>query len=1089
MLDMVGARTLRSRLGFMVGLDPDVRRVRPAASSTLSATLGGDGVVTVGPEELSGQGRPGSGRPALDVRLRLPGSAPAPTFWPRHPTPFKVDATLEVTADLPDPLDDFEAEFRFVWTSPSDVDVEPPLVGASATSDLSPGGGALRETLDPSAVNGTDLGQLTAGLVDALPRLAETEARQAAERAPVVPMDARPTLAFAHDMNDASAGLFARDPRGDVFTHDIGLIRLRPSLVRVELYRHRVERPWSDHDFAANWELVASTDDAAVGAGAERLWGAWLADAAPDQPTQPGTRRLRLWTANPFVTVRPALGRGHQRMFGFAAPPDEPRQGDVETFLESYPDYLQCRGEAVPTCVDFADAPDPGADGKGKPDAGHPLRFTHEGLVFEATGPVTLQPGRRRLPVARGPLAPPGLDALRGALGELERSFTRLGQPLSPVALAAWAGDLPAEAWERLRLARPDLPWGAWGQGRACLEVDGTLHVRFPSPVRRVRLRFCAPAGLTVAQARSRLAVERPPRTRAEIDEVRRQARQKKEQPDLTTCRIPVAFTLTVARDAWTVESVMPFNCLRFDKGARLEEICYVTADETARAERAAAECVRNEETVPHQSDPPPLLDPDSYYRVLVYTTVGVTRLPADPSVPDLPRVLLDELYQAVMGELPTAHGFLQERFFRVDGPPTSIEPYVAWTHPASQALRVFREDDLRIRFRRAGVARMYGRPPYQLALLVRAADGTVTPSTPKWSQAPAATHFPDEDAWLAHLGDAAPALPPDDVLTGDRNGAALAAGARHELLVTGGVGGPLLFEDRFVAPALGAAWRVPAPGWTVTPQSDGQEGEVRRGHGGAPHLVAGDPNWADVDVSVDVRASKGGAVGIVFRSAEGQVPGKPTYFRLVLDRPAQEARIELVSPRGVWAAPVRAFESEDAVFVPETWIRLRVAAVGARIRAWRFGTLLFDVPAFEADRFPDHDLSGGPRGPRGRGEGPHGGSDASRRRAVSRPAGPGSTRPRPAPASAASRSATRCCFACRSRRRRTAGSTRSRRPSRAPRPRWRSCRGPRRRPRPWSTLPSRRVARMPERRWPGSARRSSFATASGTARGWRRCA
>jgi hypothetical protein len=930
MLDMVGAHTLRSRMGFRVGLEQTYDEYDPLLVE-LSAAIGGDGVVTVGPEELSG-------RVTMEASLRLSTfgfgcrlSAEADVLA-EAPNPFSVDATLKVTADLPDPLEDFEADFHFAWESQPAVTAEPPLVGASATSDLVTGGGAL--TLAPAP--------------DPL-----ASARQTAETAPVVPMDARPTLAFAHEMNDASSGLFARDPRGEPFSHDVGRIRLAPSLQRIDLYRHRTEVPWTD-DFETDWERVASTDDAAVEAGAERLWGTWLADAAPDEPTTPGTRRLRLWTANPFVAARGSLGKGYQRLFNLAPSSDGPRTDYAGAFLDDYPDFFRCRDSAVETCVDFADAPDPGAGSDAKPDAAHPLRWTHGGLGFAATGPVTLRPGRRRRPPGPGALDPAALAAARAALDQLEEAFRRLGLTLPPPALAEWAAGLPPAIRDWLRRERLDLPWDFVVPAAACLEVDGDLHVRFPEPVRRVELRFCAAPGLGVTQARARIRVERPPRTGPEIEAERRRAAQKGETPDLTTCRIPVPFTLTVAGDAWTIEAAVPFDCLTIRDGVRLEEVCHVTAAETERAERAEAECDRNETVLEELGEEPPLLDPNAYYRLCVHTTVDVTRLHVGAGeVPEAIRGLLNALYEAAMDDFagdPDAgsFGFRQESFFRVDGPPTALAPYVGWTHPQPQAPRVFREDDMRIRFRRAGVARMFARRPHRLEVLVRRADGAVTAGTPQWSQARAATRFPDEQTWLEHLGADAPTLPRDDVLAGWRHAAALAPGARHELLVTGGAGGALLLEDRFVGWALGAPWGTPAPvGWTVDSPPDGTEGELRRGAGGMPRIVAGDAAWTDLDIVVEVRAAKG-AAGIVFRDTEDPVTRVPTYFRLALDRERQSARIEHVSPGRVVASAPHLFTTDADVFPAGEWVRLRVSVVGSRIRAWRFDTLLFDLATFE---------------------------------------------------------------------------------------------------------------------------------------------
>src|SRR4029453_12206084 len=115
---------------------------------------------------------------------------------------------VPVSPALPDPLEDLETEFEFEWQSQSPPPAEFPLVGAVADSDLAPRGGEL--TLHGTILNQRD-GDVVTRLGAAEGRLGEDDAAAAAEASPVVPLDARPTLLFAHDMNDESAGHFARD--------------------------------------------------------------------------------------------------------------------------------------------------------------------------------------------------------------------------------------------------------------------------------------------------------------------------------------------------------------------------------------------------------------------------------------------------------------------------------------------------------------------------------------------------------------------------------------------------------------------------------------------------------------------------------------------------------------------------------------------------------------------------------------------------------------------------------------------------------------------------------------------------------------
>ena len=54
------------------------------------------------------------------------------------PDPFKIDADLNVRAELPDPLDPFETTLPFSWESPPAVEIVSPLAAVVADSSSRP---------------------------------------------------------------------------------------------------------------------------------------------------------------------------------------------------------------------------------------------------------------------------------------------------------------------------------------------------------------------------------------------------------------------------------------------------------------------------------------------------------------------------------------------------------------------------------------------------------------------------------------------------------------------------------------------------------------------------------------------------------------------------------------------------------------------------------------------------------------------------------------------------------------------------------------------------------------------------------------
>jgi hypothetical protein len=767
MLDMVGSTTVRSRLGLSVSFGERFDEFEPFVVE-LDASVTGNGTVTVLPEQFSGDVDMAARLEvsAFDVGVQLAANAAVAT---EGPEPFRVEANLDVTAELPAPLPPFEMEYTFRWEAPPSSELVPPLVGVAVDADLSPGGGGL-ELFGPA---------------DRLPEVDtdpnRPDARTAAAASPTVSLDGRPTLLFGHDMNDETSGVFARDSDGETRSHRLGRLELTPVLHEVTLYEHRKSNPWTD-DFAADWQLVASSTPTS---GLDPLWGVWLADAGLEDPIVRGARRLRLWTANPFVHARGLVGPGYLSIFGLPGA----RTSYAEEFLRDYPDYFECRGlEAEETCVDFADAPKLPKEGPPRPDGrpGPPV-WTHGAITF--TGVASLVGG------GSGP----------------------------------------------------------------CLDVQATIHLRFPAPVARARLHFCGEPGLSPAAARERVAPRRTPPGKAEAP-----------------CSEPVEFEVAVVGTVWTIEGDEAFDCLEITRPAPIASICFVPASETARAERAAGQCALNAELVERLGETPLVLRPGSFYRLMVRTAVDAALIPAPDDSPIAS--ILDGLYTAALDMLEgeqEPRAFFHEAFFQTEGPPRSLAPYVKWSSPEAQAARVFRDDDLIVRFRRSYVEELYSKG---LELVVRDAQGRAMPGyETAWSQADTATLLPDERTWRAQLND--PPLAPRDNLVAARRKLTLADNFDDAGLTA--------WQATSSQPLRRVRWRV-------------ADGELR-GAGGAhagsslradfakpgPMLVSTRPAPSSFVLEVDLGSDTGEAIGVVFCLADGK-----TFYRFSMDDRASYRRL-----------------------------------------------------------------------------------------------------------------------------------------------------------------------------------------------------
>jgi hypothetical protein len=472
----------------------------------------------------------------------------------------------------------------------------------------------------------------------------------------------------------------------------------------------------------------------------------------------------------------------------------------------------------------------------------------------------------------------------------------------------------------------------------AALVFKGALHtIRFPRTVREVVIRFSRPPALPFAQARNRVRTRRRPRTR-EFEELRRAG----GSPDFTACRYEVARDVSERGAEWTVTSAEGIDCLILERLTEfaIAEVCYVTVEEAARAERAVAQC----ETNAGAEAPPALVVPGSYYRLEVETHVsGALRTDALPGAETPFADAIITLYESILGTLGFAAGDRIDRhvaFFQTDGPPTRLSPYVKWSSPGPQATRVFRDDDLLVRFVRPNARQMFARAPHALEVVVRSPEGAVLRGYETiWTKAGAGSEVLEEELWRRHRDATAEPVPSDDVLEGQRRTAELSPSTRYEALVVGGAGGERLFHDDFAAGLRPEVWGPDLEGWSMRDgvlAHDGAEDAV---------LVAGDGAWTDIDLTIDVRPRDAQAAGLVARvGTEGRGWRVAVFPEL--------GAVHMQSIRGLpGALEVVDLETREYENPTGDWLQLRASVVANRVRVWGFEVLLFDGLLFELVR------------------------------------------------------------------------------------------------------------------------------------------
>lgn len=716
MVDMVGTQTLRSRMGIFVGFAPPSIKFE-AIEITLEAVLEGRGEVTVLPEQFSGELDLSAtiALKAFGFGLQLGAAGGVATEGPR---PFKVDAEVTVSVELPWPLDPFEERLQFSWASLNSPTITPPLLSVTAASPFARGGGALA-IREQTTVEVQSVWQ------------------EAAENSPVVPLDTRPILAFNHEMNDQARRqgnspqpAFVRHPSGAAKTYDVSLMRFTPTLTTVRLYEHRKGEPWPAS--LNDWKKVAASRMAEITGAVARLPGVWMAEADPQAPGNPATRRLHLWTKNPLLHAAAALGSGYNLPFDTSV---RRRQAvgssHAEQLLDLYPDLMQCAdSEPQRICVTFAGK----AGTRLEPD----VVWEHGGLRFT----VRYHP----------------------ASVEIERPQS--GLPVRP-----------------------------------CLVLQGYLDLRFPEPVREIRIRFCKLPKLAHPTPHPYLRMYRTAHSPQEQLEIVEEARVNGIAPDFRACRYSVDHQVRVDNDDWIISAEQGFDCLSMLRlgDCAIAEVCYLSVAEVERALRAIAQCKINDGD---DRDPQNVLRPGSYYRLEIETSVAGGL--ADTNNP------LDALYTPILEQLgfsDTAQPYHHVAFFQTEGPPTNLAPYIKWSNPQQQATRVFREDNFAIRFLRPNMREMYAHPPHQLELLILSAEGRpVSGYTTAWRKARSASLLHEEQIWREHrpaVGLDNAAAEADDVLEVRRVSGKLEPNARYTLWVHNGAVKAPLFQVDFTTSAF----------------------------------------------------------------------------------------------------------------------------------------------------------------------------------------------------------------------------------------------------------------------------------------------
>lgn len=723
MLDMQDADTLQARLGVHIGFEPPAVDL-VVASATVRAVIAGAGLLTVNPFQFNGRLELDA---VLDVQafgFSIVGVEAAAHVAVEGALPFVVDARVAARVDLPVPdfeavpvvgewvasaLDWFEETVAELPEIPEYIAIEVPL---HWEFDAPP-------TLDPLVAGVAVESRLAAGGVRAL----EDRAGVAIWDAPVVPLDARPSVLFDQNMNQAQGLSFGGFASGQVQRFFSGKLAFRPRLQDVTLWRLPKQRldPALSPD-AQPWELVAR---AGASDPALRLWGAFRPAVDGGTPGRAARRVLDLWTANVFEFMNATLP--------LSIPADDSAHDQGPTSLVDGllgADGLRwCRpAPAKERCIAAKDWQQAAGDKRQRPvrvfdGRDFRLQLRLQEIVFVADD--------LRILLSRG-----GDPAVR------REHPDAVDQPV-------------------LRAA---------GRPRETIK----LVIHFPEPV--ISATLVRPKDSQSRIEPRALKNEAPAFIATDL------GRSKGVAPRLgQPCRQRAAAEVTQRDGVIEITAAEGFDCIQIlaDGVVDLVRVCWVTAAAAEAAAIADAECAFNAGLDSRAAELPVVLAAGSFYKLAVTTSLKLDEAASDwatlalcSSIPDFSAAI--EPYRAAAGSEPATASY----FFQTAGPPQDLSPYVKWVSPQHQGTGHFYQGDLVIRFNRPYLRRLYPDPdtaaapgefPYAIEALLRDAEGRITRGFfHNWTTAAAATLFPNEDRFMEAVAGGPGQLsppPPDDIL------------------------------------------------------------------------------------------------------------------------------------------------------------------------------------------------------------------------------------------------------------------------------------------------------------------------------------
>lgn len=348
MFDMIDANSLRARMGINVNAKADIDDIcidiplwgEECITFDAHLDYGGDGEMSMQPEQFSGNVHLDAGVTiaALGKKLSIGAIADIAT---EGPSPFSLEADLNLYASMPDPLPNYDDTYHFELHIPKvELNVNDPLTSVSLFSRFTSESKGLK--IESSTKRDDNAYLLATTLAEC---------------------DINPILAFEHEMNQTYP--FIMHPNATK-TFEVGAISFNPLLENV-IIREK------NKNGNTGWTIIYSTKTI----DNKPILGTWLAESDTSSPVIPASKRLLLMSTNPLTNTAHSTGT-----MGYLMMQPEANSTHLsQQVLEDYPDLMLCSAQAPTSyCVNFIHA--------GKPIKN--TRINWSSLVFDSSSEIII---------------------------------------------------------------------------------------------------------------------------------------------------------------------------------------------------------------------------------------------------------------------------------------------------------------------------------------------------------------------------------------------------------------------------------------------------------------------------------------------------------------------------------------------------------------------------------------------------------------------------------------------------------------------------------------------------------------------------